>query len=135
MAYVVWRVLMKKYSKVRLGLQKGSSCPHSTSNIVSFRYIKARFLNMFAQNNTEQNHSKFRWKTKSKCAKTWLDRRFSEKFRIFCDKMLTLRDSIFTCSKTRLGWQKKQNAFTRLALKRFIFKLQFYPLKFIYSME
>lgn len=36
MAYVVWRVLMKKYSKVRLGLQKGpSTCPQSTTNIVS----------------------------------------------------------------------------------------------------
>lgn len=38
MAYVVWRVLMKKYSKVRLGLQKGpTTYPQSTANIVSFK--------------------------------------------------------------------------------------------------
>lgn len=48
MAYVVWRVLMKKYSKVRLGLQKGSpSCPHSTSNIVSILNVNS-FKDVFS---------------------------------------------------------------------------------------
>lgn len=38
MAYVVWRVLMKKYSKVRLGVQRGPNS--SVSSHLFLSYVK-----------------------------------------------------------------------------------------------